>query len=56
MNINIHRIFYIRQLEITLAKKTTELVLIFHKNITKLVFLWPNMSKKKHQSVRKVSN
>ena len=26
------------------AKKTTELVLIFHKKITKLVFLWPNMS------------
>ena len=28
------------------AKKTTELVLLFHKNITKLVFLWPNMSQK----------
>ena len=27
------------------AKKTTELILIFHKNITKLVFLWPNMGK-----------
>ena len=29
-----------------LAKKTTELVRLFHKNITKLVFLWPNMSQK----------
>ena len=26
--------------------KTTELVLLFHKNITKLVFLWSNMSQK----------
>ena len=26
-----------------MAKKTTEFVLLFHKNITKLVFLWPNM-------------
>ena len=26
-----------------LAKMTTELVLIFHRNITKLVFLWPKM-------------
>ena len=28
------------------AKKTTELVHLFHKNKTKLVFLWPNMSQK----------
>ena len=28
------------------AKKTTELVLLFHKNLTKLVFLPPNMSQK----------
>ena len=28
------------------AKKTTELVLLFHKNITELVFLWSNMSQK----------
>ena len=35
-----------RPLEIILAKKTTELVLLFHKNITKLVFLWPNMGQK----------
>ena len=28
------------------AKKTTELVLLFHKKTTKLVFLWPNMSQK----------
>ena len=33
---------YIRPLEIILAKKTTELVLLFNKNITNLVFLWPN--------------
>ena len=44
-------ILEIRPLEIILAKKTTELVLRFHKNITKLVFLWPNMSQKKLQSV-----
>ena len=25
---------------------TTELVFVFHKNITKLVFLWPNMGQK----------
>ena len=35
---------YVRPLEIILAKKTTELVLLFYKNITKLVFLWTNMS------------
>ena len=34
---------YIRPLEIILAKKKTELLLLFHKNTTKLVFLWPNM-------------
>ena len=34
------------------AKKTIELVILFHKNITKLVFLWPNMNQKKHQSVK----
>ena len=28
------------------TKKTTELVLLFHKNITKLVFHWPNMGQK----------
>ena len=28
------------------AKKTNELVLFFHKNKTKLVFLWSNMSQK----------
>ena len=28
------------------AKKTTELVLLFHKKATKLVFLRPNMSQK----------
>ena len=27
------------------TKKTTELVLRFHKKTTKLVFLWPNISK-----------
>ena len=34
------------------AKKTTELVLLFHKKTTKLVFLWPNMGQKKLQSVK----
>ena len=33
-----------RPLEIILAKKTTEIILLFHKNISKLVFLWPNIS------------
>ena len=28
------------------AKKTTELVLLFHKKTTKLVFLWPNIDQK----------
>ena len=28
------------------TKKTTELDLIFHKNLTKLDFFWPNMSQK----------
>ena len=37
---------YIRTLEIILAKKTTELVLHFHKKTTKLVFLWPNVGQK----------
>ena len=37
---------YIRPLEIILAKKTTELVLFFHKKTTKLVFLWLNMGQK----------
>ena len=27
-------------------KKSTEIVLFFHKNVTKLVFLWPNMDQK----------
>ena len=29
-----------------MAKKTTELVLLFHKKTTKIVFLWPNMGQK----------
>ena len=33
----------IRPLEIVLAKKTIELVLLFYKKTTKLVFLLPNM-------------
>ena len=44
---------YIRPLEIILAKKTTELVLLFHKNITKLVFLRPNMSQKSFKVLKK---
>ena len=34
------------------AKTTTELVILFHKNITKLVSLWSNMSQKNFQSVK----
>ena len=37
---------YIRPLEIILAKKKTELIFLFHKNITKLAFLWANMNQK----------
>ena len=33
-------------MEIIMAKKTSELVLVFAKNITKLVFLRPNMGQK----------
>ena len=29
------------------SKKTTELVLLFHKKTTKLLFLWPNMDQKR---------
>ena len=45
---------------IIVVKKTTELVLLFHKKTTNLIFLWPNMgqltfkvlkSKKKEYSV-----
>ena len=28
------------------VKKTTQLVLLFHKKTSKLVFLWPNMGQK----------
>ena len=38
------------------ANKTTEIVLIFHKNKTKLVFLWPNMGQKKLESVKRRKN
>ena len=37
---------YIRLLEIILTKKNTELVLFFHKNTTKLVFIWSNITQK----------
>ena len=37
---------HIRPLEIILAKKTTELVLLFHKETIKLVFFWPNIGQK----------
>ena len=37
---------YISHRNIIVAKKTTELVFLFHKNTTKLVFPWPNISKK----------
>ena len=33
------------------ANKKTNLFLLFHKNIKKLIFLWPNMNQKKLQSV-----
>ena len=36
----------VKKLNNIVAKKTTELVLLFHKRTTKLVFLWPNMCKK----------
>ena len=35
-----------RPLEIIVAKKTTEFVLLFHKKTTNLIFLWPNISQK----------
>ena len=35
------------------AKKTTELVLLFHENITKLVFLLPKMSQKSFKVLNK---
>ena len=35
------------------AKKTNELVLLFHKNISKLVFLWPNMGQKRFKVLNK---
>ena len=34
------------------AKKTNELVLLFHKMTTKLVFLWLKYEPKKHQNVK----
>ena len=37
---------HIRPLEIILAKKTTELVLFFHKNTIKKVLFWSNMGQK----------
>ena len=40
---------YIRPLKIILTEKTTELVLLLHKNKTSLVFLWPNVGQKPFQ-------
>ena len=48
-------VFLATVLEIILAKKTTDLVLLFHKKTTKLVFLWPNLGQNKHQSVNETS-
>ena len=45
-------LYYIKPLEIILAKKTTELVLLFCKKTTKLVFLWPNMGQKSIKDLR----
>ena len=42
---------YIRPLDIILAKKTTELVLFFHKMTTKLGFL-AQYEPEKHQTVK----
>ena len=44
---------YIRPLEMLLPKNTTELVLSFHKNITKLVFICPNMGQKRFKVLTK---
>ena len=49
-------IAYIKPLEIILAKKTTELVLIFHKKKTKSIFLWPNMGQKSIKVVNNIYN
>ena len=35
------------------AKKTIEFVILFYKNITKLVFLWLNMNQKSIKMLRK---
>ena len=43
---------YIRPLEIVLAKKTTELVLLFHKKNNKASFHLVQYGPKKHQSVK----
>ena len=38
--------------DIILANETTELVLLYHKNIAKLVFLWLNIEPKMFQRVK----
>ena len=48
-------IAYIRPLEITLAKKTTELVFLFHKNIIKASISLAQYGFKKLQSVKLMS-
>ena len=45
---------YIRPLEKILAKKITELILLYKKT-NKLVFVWPNMGQEKHHSVNKLN-
>ena len=47
---------HIRPLKIILVKKTTEVVLLFHRNVTNLVFHWPNMSQKQLQSIKQYNN
>ena len=38
------------------AKKTTKLVFLFHKNTNKLVFLWPNMGQKSIKGLKLTTN
>ena len=40
-------------LEIVLAKKTTEFVLLFHKHITKLILLWHKMGQRSFKVLSK---
>ena len=39
-----------------MTKNTTELVLLFHKNIPKLVFLWPNVGQESFKKLKESSH